>query len=160
MSVFAASDVVEVAIRIEENGINFYKFAEQIAKQEEAKKLFAQLAQAEVAHKKTFEGIFAKMEKYNPPEQYTGEYSAYLRSYVDNNLIFTKEIMDKQLANMKDTVAAFDFSMQRELDSILYYHEIKNLVPAAQHEAIEKIIEEERKHYATLVDMKKRYTCK
>jgi rubrerythrin len=159
MSVFTASDIVEVAIRIEENGVNFYKFAEQIAKQEDAKKLFAQLAQAEVAHKKTFEGIFAKMEKYNPPESYAGEYSAYLRSYVDNNLIFTKEIMDQQLANVKDTVAAFDFAMQRELDSILYYHEIKNLVPAAQHEAIEKIIEEERKHYATLGDMKKRYTA-
>jgi len=158
MQVFEASDIVEVAIRIEENGVNFYKFAEQIAKQEEAKKLFAHLAQAEVTHKKTFEGIFANMEKYNPPEQYAGEYNAYLRSYVDNNLIFTKEIMDKQLANVKDTVAAFDFAMQRELDSILYYHEIKNLVPAAQHEAIEKIIEEERKHYAALVDMKKRYT--
>jgi len=47
--------------------------------------------------------------------------------------------------------------MQRELDSILYYHEVKNLVPAAQHEAIEKIIEEERKHYTTLLEMKKRY---
>lgn len=158
MGVFAASDIVEVAIRIEENGINFYKFAEQIAKQEEAKKLFAHLAQAEVAHKKTFEGIFAKMEKYNPPEQYAGEYSDYLRGYVDNNLIFTKKIMDKQLTNIKDTVTAFDFAMQRELDSILYYHEIKNLVPAGQHEAIQKIIEEERKHYAALCDMKKRYT--
>jgi rubrerythrin len=158
MQVFEASDVVEVAIRIEENGINFYKFAEQIAKQEEAKKLFAHLAQAEVAHKKTFEGIFAKMEKYNPPESYVGEYSAYLRAYVDNNIIFTKEAMDKELSNVKDTIAAFDFAMQRELDSILYYHEIKNLVPAAQHEAIEKIIEEERKHYAALVDMKKHYT--
>ena len=158
MGVFAASDIVEVAIRIEENGINFYKFAEQIAKQEEAKKLFSHLAQAEVAHKKTFEKIFANMDKNNPPESYAGEYSAYLRAYVDNNIIFTKEAMDKELSNVKDTIAAFDFAMQRELDSILYYHEIKNLVPAAQHEAIEKIIEEERKHYAALVDMKKRYT--
>jgi len=158
MQVFAASDVVEVAIRIEENGINFYKFAEQISKQEDAKKLFAHLANAEAGHKRTFEKFFASMEKYDPPEQYAGEYSAYLRSYVDNNLIFTKEIMDKQLAKVTDTVAAFEFAMQRELDSILYYHEIKNLIPAGQHDAIEKIIEEERKHYAILCDMKKRYT--
>jgi len=158
MQVFAASDIMEVAIRIEENGITFYKFAEQIAKQEEAKKLFAYLADAEAAHKRTFEKFFAAIEKYTPPEQYAGEYSAYLRNYVDNNLIFTKDVMDKQLAGVKDTVSAFDFAMQRELDSILYYHEIKNLVPAAQHEAIEKIIDEERKHYALLCDMKKRYT--
>jgi len=38
MQVFEASDIVEIAIRIEENGTNFYKFAEQIAKEEEAKK--------------------------------------------------------------------------------------------------------------------------
>lgn len=160
MQVFAASDIVEVAIRIEENGINFYKFAEQIARQEDAKKLFSQLAQAEAAHKRTFEKFFADMEKYNPPEQYAGEYSAYLRYYVDNNLIFTKEIMDRQLAKVTDTVGAFEFAMQRELDSVLYYHEIKNMVPAAQHEAIDKIIEEERRHYTMLCDMKKRYENK
>ena len=159
MQVFEASDIVEVAIRIEENGINFYKFAEQIAKQEEAKKLFAHLAQAEVTHKKTFESIFAKMEKYNPPESYAGEYSAYLRSYVDNNIIFTKEAMDKELSNIKDTIAAFDFAIKRELDSILYYHEIKKLVPVTQHKVLEQIIEEERKHFMALTEMKKRYTC-
>jgi rubrerythrin len=74
MRVFEASDIVEIAIRIEENGANFYKFAEQLAKQEEAKKLFAQLAVEEVKHKKIFESIFAKMEKYNPPEGYEGEH--------------------------------------------------------------------------------------
>ncbi len=158
MQVFAASDIVQVAIRIEENGIIFYKFAEQLAKQEEAKKLFAFLADAEAGHKRTFEKFFAVVDKYTPAEQYAGEYSAYLRNYVDNNIIFTKEVMDKQLAGVKDTVGAFDFAMQRELDSILYYHEVKNLVPAAQHDAIEKIIEEERKHYALLCDMKKRFT--
>jgi len=155
MSVFAASDIMEVAIRIEENGVNFYKFAEQIAKKEDEKKLFAQLAQAEVAHKKTFEKFFAEMEKSTPPERYEGEFGEYMRSYVDNNLIFTKEIMDKQLAKITDTLSALEFAIQRELDSILYYHEIKKLVSAGQHEAIEKIIEEERKHFQALTNMKK-----
>ncbi|OGP91338.1 MAG: hypothetical protein A2031_04110 [Deltaproteobacteria bacterium RBG_19FT_COMBO_43_11] len=158
MGVFTASDIVEVAIRIEENGVNFYKFAEQIAKQQEAKELFAHLAQEEVKHKKIFEEIFAKMEKSNPPESYEGEFSAYLRSYVDNNIIFTKEAMDKELAKVTDTIAAFDFAIRRELDSILYYHEIKKLVPAAQHGTIEQIIEEERKHFSKLTEMKKRFT--
>ncbi len=106
MGVFAASDIVEVAIRIEENGVNFYKFAEQITKQQEAKELFAHLAQEEIKHKKIFENMFAKMEKANTPESYEGEYSAYLRSYVDNNIIFTKEAMDKELTKVTDTIAA------------------------------------------------------
>lgn len=157
MQVFEASDIVEIAIRIEENGINFYKFAEQIAKQEEAKKLFSHLAVEEMNHKRIFEGIFAKMEKSNPAESYQGEYSAYLRAYVDNNIIFTKEAMDKELSKVTDTIAAFDFAIKRELDSILYYHEIKKLVPATQHETLEQIIEEERKHFSILTEMKKRF---
>lgn len=159
MQVFTANDIVEVAVRIEDNGINFYNFAQQIAKTEEAKKLFVQLAAAEAAHKRTFEKLLSQIETYTPPESYAGEYSAYLRNYVDNNLIFTKDVMDKQLAKVTDTLGAVEFAIQRELDSILYYHEIKNLVPQGQHEAIEKIINEERKHYAMLLDMKKKYTC-
>ncbi len=157
MQIFAASDIVEVAVRIEENGISFYKFAQTLSSDEDAKKLFGQLADAEAAHKRTFQNLLSAMEKYEPPEQYAGEYSAYLRNYVDNNLIFTKDVMDKMLAGVKDVPGALAFAMQRELDSILYYHEVKNLVPAAQHDAIEKIIGEERKHYAMLLSVKKRY---
>jgi len=157
MRVFEASDIVEIAVRIEENGANFYRFAEQIAKQEEAKKLFAHLAVEEGRHKKIFEGLFAQMEKANPPEGYEGEYSSYLRDYVDNNIIFTKEVMDKELAKIKDTVSALDFAIKRELDSILYYHEIKRFVSAAQHTTLDQIIAEERKHFTTLSEVKKRY---
>ena len=154
---FEASDIVEIAVRIEENGSNFYKYAEQIAKQEEAKNLFSQLAAEEIAHKKIFESLFAQIEKYNPPENYAGEYDAYLRDYVDNNIIFTKEVMDKELSQIKDTVAAIDFAIKREMDSILYYHEIKRFVPVTQHLIIDQIIDEERKHFSQLSEAKKRY---
>ena len=154
MGVFAASDIVEIAIRIEENGINFYKFAEKLAKQAEAKKLFAGLAAAEQSHKRTFEKLFANLEKNSPAESYEGEYGAYLRSYVDNNIVFTKEVMEKELAKIKDTSAALDFAIRRELDSILYYHEVKKMVPAAQHQVIEKVIDEERTHFLDLTKIK------
>jgi rubrerythrin len=157
MQVFEASDIVEIAIRIEENGANFYKFAEQIAQQEEAKKLFADLAREENAHKKIFEGIFAKMEKYSPPESYEGEYGSYLRDYVDSNIIFTRNALDKELTKVKDTLSALDFAIRRELDSILYYHEIKRFVSTAQHVVIDQIIDEERKHFSKLSEAKKRY---
>ncbi|HOE80176.1 MAG TPA: ferritin family protein [Smithellaceae bacterium] len=157
MQVFTANDIVEVAVRIEENGITFYNFAEQMAKTADVKKLFADLAAAEAAHKRIFEKLLSQIETFSPPERYVGEYAEYLRNYVDNNIIFTKEVMDKQLAAVTDTLGAIEFAMQRELDSILYYHEIKNLVPQAQHETIEKIIEEERKHYAMLLAVKKQY---
>ena len=44
MAVFDASDIVEVAVRIEENGANFYRYAVQLAAKEEIKALFQRLA--------------------------------------------------------------------------------------------------------------------
>jgi rubrerythrin len=157
MSVFKGSDIVEFAVRIEENGANFYRFAIQLAKDEETKKIFENLADAELHHKRIFEKIFAGMEKYNPPESYDGEYAAYLHNYVDNNIIFKKEVMENELAKVKDVPGAIDFAIRRELDSILYYHEIKPFVPASEHAVIEEIIEEERRHFKGLSNLRSRY---
>lgn len=156
MNVFTANDILEFAIRIEENGANFYRFAVQIARDEDAKNLFDQLANMELQHKKTFERIFAAMDKTAAPESYTGEYAAYLHNYVDNAIIFKKEALDQELTRVKDSVSALDFAIQRELDSILYYHEIKGLIPAHEYAAVDKIIEEERRHVAMLSAMKKK----
>ncbi|MEN6622672.1 MAG: ferritin family protein [Smithella sp.] len=161
MRVFEASDIVGFAVRIEENGANFYKYAEQIAGQEEVKQLFTQLAADELAHKKVFEAIFAEIEKFSLPESYEGEYCSYLRDYVDNNIIFTKEKMDKELSHVKDTLSALDFAIKRELDSVFYYNEIKRFVVPAQHSILDQIINEERKHFTRLSEAKQRYSaCK
>lgn len=158
MSVFKGSDIVEFAVRIEENGENFYRYAIQLAKDEDTKKIFQNLAEAEAHHKKTFGKIFAVMEKSNPPETYDGEYAAYLHNYVDGNIIFKKDVMEAELAKVKDVLSAIDFAIRRELESILYYHEIKRLVPASEHGVIEEVIEEERKHFKGLSNLRTRYS--
>jgi rubrerythrin len=158
MNVFSASDIVEFAVRIEENGANFYKYAVQLLKDEEAKGIFSRLADEELNHKRTFEKIFAVIEKETPPESYTGEYAAYLHNYVDNNIIFNKAKIDTEVAAVKDTVSALDFAIRRELDSIAYYNEIKGIVPAAHHGPVDLIITEERKHFMILTGLKTKFS--
>jgi len=156
MAVFEASDIVEVAIRIEENGANFYRYAVQIAGREETKTLFRQLADEEVSHQKVFADILAGMDQSIPPEGYDGEYAAYLHSYVDNRLVFKTDGLADELARIQDEASALDFAIRRELDSLLYYQEIRELLPADRREAIGRIILEERKHFMKLSERKKR----
>lgn len=157
MSSFDASDILEFAIRIEENGANFYRYAVQIVKGEDTKKLFARLADEEVNHKKTFEEIYAGLEKSDIPESYDGEYRAYLHDYVDNSIVFSRGALDRILLKVTDTLSAIDFAIRREMDSILYYSEIKQFVPAGQHQMIDKIIEEERRHFSILSEIRKNH---
>ena len=47
-------------------------------------------------------------------------------------------------------MGALDFAIQREMDSILYYQEIKSLLEDRCAETVDMIIDEERMHFAFL----------
>ena len=65
--------------------------------------------------------------------------------------------MAAELDAAKDPLAAIQFAIRRELDSILYYEEVKMLVPKHQRRSIDGIIEEERRHYLTLLELENAY---
>lgn len=157
MGAFEARDIVEFAIRIEENGEAFYRWAAGIAKEAETRALFNRLAREETQHRNTFTQLLKEVAGKPPQESYEGEYGAYLRDYVDNNIIFTKETLAAELAKVKDTPGAVDFAIRREMDSMLYYHEIRKFLSLNEYDQIEKIIEEERRHFQKLSELKKFY---
>ena len=157
MSVFFdASEILRFAVRIEENGEQFYRHAVRVTEDDDAKEIFDHLADEETKHKETFEDMLSKIEKYEPFESYPGEYFAYLRDYVDR-IIFENEVLDHEISKVTDTSSAIDFGIQRELESILYYHEIKKFVPESQHVLVDGILDEERKHFSKLSEIRKEY---
>ncbi|MCX7916816.1 MAG: ferritin family protein [bacterium] len=149
---FNISEIYQFAIKIEENGEIFYRKVAQNTKNKEVSDLFIFLADEEVRHKRIFEEHLSKIEKYEPPEIYPGEYFAYLKAYAEE-LIFPKNI-EKELKR-EDILEAINFGIRRELDSIMYYLEIKDLIPETQHLELDKIIKEERSHFVRLSNLKK-----
>lgn len=154
MSLFEPGEVFQFAIRIEENGEKFYRQMAQKFDETKVKELFSFLANEEMKHKKIYEEMVSKIEKYEPFETFPGEYFAYLRAYADK-IIFTQKEFDEEIANIKNINAALDYAINAELDSILYYQEIKNLVSENQRKIIEGIIEEERRHFVKLSEIKR-----
>ncbi|TET59559.1 MAG: hypothetical protein E3J47_08405 [Candidatus Stahlbacteria bacterium] len=154
MSLFEPSEVFQFAIRIEENGEKFYRQMVQKFEDPKVKELFSYLADEEIKHKKTYEEMVSKIEKYEPFETFPGEYFAYLRAYADK-IIFTQKEFDEEIAKIKDINAALDYAINAELNSILYYQEVKNLVSENQRSTIDRIIEEERRHFVKLSEIKR-----
>ena len=60
------------------------------------------------------------------------------------------------MEEISDVESAIDFAIGAELKSIQYYHEIKELVPKKHYDKIDRIIEEERKHFLKLSEIEKR----
>jgi rubrerythrin len=156
MNVFDPADVANFAIRIEENGERFYRYAATISDDEETRYLFNFLADEEIKHKNYFQSVLSRMDAIGGFnfETYQGEYMQYVQDYLDRKVIFSKKAED-EFSGIKDILSAVNFAIDRESDSILYYSEIKNLVPPAQHVKIDQIIEEERRHFLKLSNFRK-----
>jgi rubrerythrin len=152
MELFSAQDVVQFAIRIEENGEAFYREAERKASSEDAKALFGRLAAEEIEHRKVFERMLGKLGEFKPPESYEGEYMAYLRGHIDGRAVFKGGA-----PGSCSTLSALDFAIQRELDSMLYYQELKRVVPEREQKVLDAIIDEERIHFAQLSLIRQKY---
>jgi rubrerythrin len=154
MSLFEPSEIFQFAIRIEENGEKYYRQMAQKLNDDEIKQLFNSLADDEVKHKQIYQDMVSKIEKYEPFENYPGEYFEYLRAYADN-IIFDEKSFDKKISQINDKISALDFAINNEMASVLYYEEIKKLVPENKRNAIDKIIEEERRHFVRLSGIKR-----
>lgn len=153
MSMFTAGEAYQFAIRIEEDGEHYYHEIAKKLKDKEAKALFNFLAEEEIKHKKTFEKLLEGMEKYEPAESYPEEYFEYLKAYADN-VIFAKDKLKDEASKVSDTVSGAEFGMRREIESIEYYSHIRGIVPPKDRPSIDKIIDEERKHFVKLVGIK------
>ncbi len=152
---YSASEVFQFAIRIEENGALLYRRLAEKTEDSRWKEIFTYLADQEDQHRTTFEKLLASLENYQPQEIYPDEYFLYLRSFADN-IIFTSQT-EKELAAGSGITDIIDFAIRRELDSIMYYLETKPLVPPGQQNQVEKIIEEERRHFLQLSELRKKY---
>ena len=151
MVIFNAHEVFDIAVRIEQNGEDAYR---QLAlKFDDAKirQLFTFLADEEVKHRDYFSTLARDAIKFEQdvPESFAGEYLEYFKSYVDGK-VFTQDTLNAALNQIRTPDEALLFAIQRELDSILYYQEVKSLVSEKQKKFIDQIIDEERQHFLRL----------
>jgi rubrerythrin len=98
--------------------------------------------------------MLESIEKYEPATSYPDEYFGYLKAYADT-LIFTKDKLEKEVEKITTGIEAADFGIRRELDSILYYQEIKSYVPEKETSSIDAVISQERLHFMRLTQLKK-----
>lgn len=153
MRIFNVKEIFQIAIRIEENGERFYHNALKLTEDIAIKGVFGLLAEEEMKHKEIFTTLLSEVTKDINFDAYPDEYLDYLQAYV-NNTIFKQKQIEEEMSKIKDVTSALNFAIQRELDSILYYQEIKRFIPENQHDKLEGIVNEERKHYKELTGIK------
>lgn len=153
-NIFAGSEIVEIGVQIERNGKDFYDTLVQNSKNPKAKDIFKLLAGEEEKHIVVFQKILGSIEKYEPAESYPGEYFAYMNALAGES-VFTKKDKGKELAMAaKSEKEAISIGITAEKDSIIFYEEMKKVVPEYSQQVIGEVIEQEQGHLRKLLAIK------
>lgn len=148
---FSAADVAEAAINIEKMGQVFYTKAAENAANDDARSFFEGFVVEEQKHQKIFEDLQQRLGGVELPAWSSAEeYMEYLKALVENHGIFTSELSEKEMAASKDLSEAIRKAMSFEKDSILFFMEMKELVPDSEKGLIQECIDEERSHLRML----------
>ncbi len=154
MSELTIKDILNKAIEMEEAGKIFYEYAAAVVDNEEIMKVLSVLAQEEVKHKHIFENMKNDVAEISASNK-SDEYLTYLNSFLSTKSVFDRKKFDEIYDKVKKITDIIDFAIEREMDSILYYMTLMTVVKEEQNFLVQKIIEEERKHFIKLNEAKK-----
>ena len=153
---FSSGELINIAIGIERRGIAFYDVMARSTENAEARDIFQYLADMEREHMQIFQGMLGEAEKYQPSESPDGEYSAYLQALIDS-AVFTDDIVTSETATEANSdIKALELAIGAEKDSILFYYEMRDLMPQRTRPTVDKMIAEEKSHLRGLSELKKK----
>jgi len=155
-----AFDVFEIAEQIERNGTDFYIRAAELFDDHDTRQMFLRLAEWETEHEQTF----AQMKRQ------LSEQNHHLKTPTTDNLLPDPRVMAglavfgirsnpaEELRGRQEKTDIIRRAVEKEKDSIVFYHGLKEFVPAgADKDRIDDIIKEEMKHIVILDQSLKQY---
>jgi rubrerythrin len=151
---FSGSELLEIAMAIESNGMAFYQALADKTAKSDIKDIYTYLAGEEKKHLDTFQGMSDSLGQAKPPEIYGEEYMLYLKSLVDNVVFSNVTEAQQKASKISNEIEAVDIGIQAEKDSILFYIELQNLVRERDNKVVLKILDEEKNHLRQLSQLK------
>jgi rubrerythrin len=147
---YSGQEIVEIAVRIEENGYAFYiAAAEMIREPNDTKNLFLDLAEKETMHIAVFQKL---LEKYEPEDYELGQEDAtlYIQNLADGHIFGEPDSGARLAKNLKSSKEALEIAFKFENDSVAFYTELEKRAKTDSKKLIRQIIEEEKDHAAAI----------
>ena len=151
---FSAKEIFEMAIRIEENGGQFYRKAAGLQSDEESRTFLEKLAAMEDRHAQLFQKMqvrLADKEKASTVFDPNDESSQYLAAMADAHGGEGSPTAADALTGEETLKEIIDIAIGLEKESILFYLGLKDFVPPEYgQDKLDEIIAEERRHIIQL----------
>ncbi len=154
LSDYSGFEVIRAAMEVEKNGHRFYSTMAEKAHSEMAREIFSWLAQDEVQHLKTLEGLVPKYQDGAFWEN-EDEFLPYLQRFRDKEIFPSSERLELALQEDDPDIKTLDLAIEAEEKFAEYFHVAAGqAVTAEGREAFQWLAEEEDRHAAILKERK------
>ncbi len=158
---FNADEMLDIAIRIEENGARFYRKAAEGQTDSANREMLEKLAKMEDQHIATFEkmkSLITEAEKTRTVFDPQDEASNYLMAMADHHPGEGNPSVADKLTGKESIEEIIDIAIGLEKESILFYLGLKDLIPPKHgQDKMDHIISEERRHIIQLNGFRKKF---
>lgn len=151
---YSIEEILEIAIKIEENGLSFYNTLAEKTNNKIAKELFKFLEGEEREHIAVFKNLYKDLTGRSFIRAFSEEEAnLYLHSLIENRIFKSPEEIINTIKG-KDELSIIDMAIQIEKDTILYYYEVLENLTEKEAELVKKLINQEKNHVYRLSNLK------
>ncbi len=155
--VFRAVELMDMAVRIEEQGRVFYEACRSSVEDPGLSEVFQYLAGQEVEHARVFSRMKESLDRDEAlPESYPGELRSYLDAFVSGEVFDDPETAAETALRLDDPDHALEYALEIERQSILFYSAMKPLVRTFEAGQVDRVLAEERDHIRRLIAYRRR----
>jgi rubrerythrin len=154
--VFSGPEVIEMAIRTEENGEKFYQTHAEKAEEENVKSLFTYLANEETKHIEDFSKLYDIVKETG--ETIFGDYEefkAYMETFADSKFLTNFTAESDKIKDSKDISEIIEFAIGFEKETLLFFYGLLDFISEKGRDIVKNIIEQEKTHVKKLTSIKK-----
>jgi rubrerythrin len=153
MALLTGDEIIEMAVRLEESGEEFYNAAGGSATDAKVKALFEELALQEQYHRRAFQQMGRDVvELALSPEQWE-QFQAYTGALLQNHFFANPENALNIAAQAKNERQALQAALGFEKETLLFFHELREVVRGPGQQTVDRIIDEEKQHIQRLSGM-------
>ena len=153
---FGGCEVIEMAIEIEKNGRDFYAALAQKSSDVIVADLFNFLSKEEEKHIGVFVTLRDAVASCSLNEHTSDEYFAYLNAIAGEHVFMRAGKGAEAAYRVSGDQEALSLALAFEMDSIVFFEGLRDLVPQSESSLIDVLIAQERKHVVQLNEMKKK----
>jgi len=151
--VFRATELLNMAVQIERQGLEFYETCLGHATHPQVKEALQFMAKEESRHIEVFTRMKNGLQHYELPESYPGEMQAYLDGFVTDKVFLAPE-EGLDTIPLSDVALVIDAAIGFEKRSILFYSAMKQVIRVPEGEVVEQVIVEEHSHIRRLLALR------